>query len=167
MYLYSKIPQFDRNTGKEIEPILKKSGYICDASGLVIDWPNNDAEMLVYTLSIAFDHGSEPAWYEDYYKLKKELHISYGDFSQFMESPFHFKNTEAYGQADVTLNLMAMWIKDVKAAAKKKSYEGFKLSRCGTIEQVLSQVRQETLSKLLKNKEYTLEQLGFIQDEND
>lgn len=165
MFLYKKKKFFDPETGKEVEPVLKRSGYLSDLTGKPIDL-DNDEEKPLYTLSFDYDHGSEPLWYEDFYDLLRELKLSeenmeYSDFSQFMESPYHFTNVEGYGCTDETESIMDQWITD----RKKKGVRGdVEFRGCGTIEQVLSKIRVKTLRRLIEEKVYTLEQLGFVQE---
>ena len=153
MYLYQKKPRFDSDTGKEIEPILTRKGFISDLTGEFIDTDDYENEPL-YTISFEYNNDSEPLWYETYHdllrELKLEIDLDYGEFSGFIESPYHFANTEGYGCTDETLEIMQRWIK------KDKEFHG-----CGTIEQVFQQVRLKTLKRLIKEKVYTLEELGF------
>jgi len=160
MYLYSSSARFDPQTGKPVNPVLLRSSrkFICDYTGVLYDTHQDDTQMRCYELSINFNHGSEPTWYEGYHEFEWEFGIGYGDFSTFMESPFHFANTEAYGSADLSEQLMTEWVKARRS--KKKS----RFSNCATIEQVLVTLRLEMLRKLLREKKFTLEQLGFIKE---
>lgn len=157
MYLYTDSTRFDPRTGKPVDPVLIRSSrkFICDMTGILYDTDDDDTQMRCYELIVDYNHDSEPCWYEDYHKFQKEFGIGYGDFSKFMESPFHFANTEAYGSADLSEELMAEWIKARRSKTKSR------FSDCATIEQVLSTLRLEMLRKLLREKKFTLKELGF------
>jgi hypothetical protein len=161
MHLYSPSKkQFDPDTGEPIAPMMvrDRKKAICDYSGEEIDIYDNIEEIPLYSISIKYDNSCEPQWYEDMHELQRELGIEfdYGCFSQFMESPYHFRHTEEYGCSDVTLDMMKQWI-----TIKKFKKSDDPLHRCGTIGGVLMHTRLETLKRLLKEKKYTLEQLGL------
>jgi hypothetical protein len=158
MFLYKKFKRFNPNTGQPVDPILKPSGYLSDYTGEIIDLDDDEAKPL-YTLGLEYNHDSEPLWYEDYHPLEEAFGLGYGDFSLFMKSPYHFANTDGYGCTDETLAIVKLWLKDLNA---KKTRKDAQFWNCGTIEQVFSKVRVKTLTRLLKNKLYTLEDLGFI-----
>lgn len=159
MFIYTYSARFDPLTGKPVDPVLLRSRrkFICDMTGELFDTDEDDTQMRCYEIAIKYNHDSEPCWYEEYHKFEKEFGIGYGDFSKFMDSPYHFANTEAYGCSDLSEQLMAEWIKALRS--KKKS----RFSDCHTIEQVFSTLRFEMLRKLLREKKFTLEQLGFVQ----
>lgn len=159
MYLYTTAARFSPHTGKPITPVPIKdpSKVICDCTGQFLDF-DDDVLKNNYNLSIKYNHDSEPMWYEEYHDFEREFGIGYGDFSTFMESPYHWLHTEAYGACDATLNLADEWLKARRS--KKKPHPRF--YECGTIEGVFSTVRLETLRKLLREKTFTLEQLGFL-----
>jgi len=161
MHLYSRTKkQFDPNTGEPLAPIMARDRKhaICDYSGEEIDLYDNDEEIPWYVISMRYDHGCEPQWYEDMHELQRELGIEfdYSSFSEFMESPYHFRHTEPYGCSDVTLDIMKEWV-----ATKTLEKSDNPLHRDGTIGAVLMDIRLETLKRLLKEKKYTLEQLGL------
>ena len=159
MYLYVDEIRFSPYTGKPINPVLLRSNrkFICDLTGVLFDTDEDYELMPLYTLRLSYNHDSEPIWYEEYYLFKEKFGIDYGEFSTFMESPFHFSNTEGYGCSDVSEQLMAEWVE-----ARKNNTGRF--SKCATLEQVLSTLRFEMLRKLLSEKKFTLGQLGFGAD---
>jgi len=160
MYLYTDSARFDPRTGKPVAPVLlhHHNQFICDMTGVVYDTDEDAGQMRCYEISINYNHDSEPCWYEEYHEFKKEFGIDYGDFSKFMDSPYHFANTEAYGVSDLSEQLMEEWIKARRS--KKKT----RFSDCHTVEQVFSTLRFEMLRKLLREKKFTLEQLGFVEE---
>lgn len=158
MHIYTDSARFCPRTGKPIDPVLLRSSqkFICDMTGVLYDTDEDDTQVRCYQISIDYNHDSEPCWYEEYHKFEKEFGIGYGDFSTFMDSPYHFANTEAYGWADLSEQLMEEWIN------ARRSKEKSRFSDCATIEQVFSTLRLEMLGKLLREKKFTLKQLGFI-----
>lgn len=162
MNIYTESERFCPHTGKPISPVLAvdSSKFICDYSGELYDMDQDDCQMRVYELRIDYNNDSEPVWYEDYHKFEDEFGIDYSDFSKFMDSPFHFANTESYGAADLSETLFAEWI---EARKNKKG----RFSQCATIEQVLTELRLTNLRKLLQEKKFTLEQLGFSNTEKE
>ena len=156
MHLYKIKPQFDPDTGEPVNPILKidEKLAICDYSGGEIDLYDIDEEKPTYNLLIKYDHSSEPNWYEEYHKFESDFGITYESFAEFMESPYHFKHTEAYGVADLTFNLVREWISHINNGVGR-------FKDCLTVEQVFTLLRLEMLKRLLIEKKYTLEQLGL------
>jgi len=158
MKLYKSKPRYDINTGKEISPVLTACGIICDYEGLPIDIDDGDAKPC-YTISIEYDQSSEPLWYEDPERqfLENEYEVEYGEYGEFMSSPYHFGAIECHGVSDVSVYLVEEWLKERKS---KKSSSPFR--DCNTIEQAFHAARLRTLMKLLKEGNYTPLQLGFL-----
>ncbi len=160
MNIYTESKRFCPHTGKPTSPIftVDNAKFICDYSGELLDADHDDGQMRVYTLRIRYNNGSEPVWYEEYHKFEREFGLDYGDFSKFMDSPFHFTNTESYGASNLSEKLVQEW---VEARSKRTG----RFSKCASIEQVLTELRFETLRRLLQEKKFTLEQLGFSNSE--
>lgn len=165
MYFYTDAARFDPRTGKPVDPVLIRSSrkFICDMTGKLYDTDEDDGQMRCYEISLTYNHDSEPCWYEEYHKFEKEFGLDYGEFSTFMDSPFHFANTEDYGCADLSEQLMTEWVKarQPRCVKPREPQPKVRFSECATIEQVLAELRFEMLRKLLREKKFTLEQLGF------
>ena len=159
MFLYKPEPRFDPRTGKPLAPILKPSGYVCDYTGIEIHPEKDYEQMPLYNITIDYNHDSEPIWYEDKerYILEKEYGIGYGDFSNFLDSTYHFMNIGGYGSTDVSTRLVSEWVDALKGEQSKTP-----LHSCHTIEQAFRVCRLRTLMRLLNEKKYTLEKLGFF-----
>lgn len=160
MNLYKVKKQFDPDTGKPTDPTLTKckNKAICDWSGSELDFGNCEEEV-TYTLSIQYNHGSEPNWYENHHKFEADFGITYSSFAEFMESPYHFGNIEEYGCEDVSQLIAAAWLDAREGVKGPKTIP--ELKEYGTIEGALSFFRLRTLRRLLTEKKYTPEQLGL------
>jgi hypothetical protein len=159
MHIYKSKVRYNQNTGKPDRNFLEKSGdVICDYTGEVI--AGHD-EPLWYTISINYNHSSEPMWYEE--ELRDELEdnygVEYGDFSAFMESPYHFKLNGDY--TDVSLDMLKEWMNSYQQAMNGK-HVGNLLYECRNIEEVFRTVRLRTLKKLLDESTFTVTDLGFL-----
>lgn len=163
MLLYTSENRFCPRTGKKLDPVQAADGdkAICDYTGEIFDL-EDDTLTPYYNLSIEYNHDSEPSWYQDHYDFKKLFpNIGYGDFSQFMDSPYHFMHTEEYGSADNSWFLIDEWYNARRGKDKKhRFYE------CGTLEQAMQRCRLDTAIRLLKENKVTLELLGFVNNED-
>ena len=157
MYLYKNKPQFNRDTGEPINPILYKCGAICDYTGTAFDLSDYDQKPL-YHCQFEYDDDSEPLWYEDKERriLEKSYCIGYREYSQFMSSPYHFQNTEGFGSTDASRDLVAIWLDSVKYNENSPFHE------CGTIEQAFRKSRLRILMRMLDEKKYTPQDFGFL-----
>lgn len=161
MHLYSQSKKrFDPETGEPLPPQMgiDRKKAICDYTGDEIDLWNNHEELPLYNVSIRYEHGSEPMWYEDLHDLERELGVEfdYSSFAKFMESPYHFRNTEAYGTDDTSDAMMMDW-----ATARNQIASRHMFRNCKTLGDILTVARISTLRYLLKEKKYTPEQLGL------
>ena len=161
MKLYKSKPRYDTNTGEEISPVLSVCGAICDYDGLSIDMDNTERRPC-YTISTAYDHSSEPLWYEDEERqiLENKYGVGYEQYAKFMSSPYHFGAIECYGVSDASVYLIRDWMTAIKSTSAKKSKTIF--DNCGTIEQAFHVARLRTLMKVLSAGAYTPTQLGLI-----
>ena len=153
MNLYKFKPQFDPNTGK---PTLSKrilDSYVDDYNGNLI----GKDEPVLYTLSIEYDHRSEPLWYCDRERseLEEQCGIDYADFAAFLNSPYAFTElSNAHGYVDTSFQLIEEWMMNVKNGLGP-------FRECGTVEESFRFARYRTLNRFLKENTYTLAQLGL------
>ena len=163
MHLYKPKPRFDSRTGKPINSVLRPAGYVCDYTGEEFDGVADYELEPLYYLKIKYNHDSEPLWYEDKERqiLEKQYGVEYGDFSNFLDSTYHFMHTEGFGCADVSMQLVSEWIVAVNSDNSKHPNP---LHNCRTIEQAFRVCRLRTLMRLLEEKKYTPVELGFTAD---
>jgi hypothetical protein len=162
MHIYSNATRFCPHTGRPLDPILLRDPrrVICDYSGQEFD-TDDDTLTPYYNLSIEYNHDSEPSWYQSHDDFNEDFKVGYGDFSNFMSSPYHFMHSEAYGAVDYSWFLIEEWLTARRGKNKKHRFY-----RCGTIEQAMKTARLDTLRKLLESKKYKLEELGFSHNED-
>ena len=153
MNLYKFKQQFDPNTGKPSSSKRISGGHLDDYTGNLI----NSDELLMYTVSIAYNHGAEPLWYYDkeLSDLEKKYGVEYSEFSSFMNSPYTFAElSNSHGSVDRSFQLIQEWLMNTKNGLGP-------FRECGTIEDAFRVARYRTLMRILKENTYTLVQLGL------
>jgi len=144
MYSYKISPRFDPRTGKPTnsEKVIDK--LICDYSGEVIP------EHLDYEVKIEQIGGSEETWYyDDEREYFENLGIDYG--SVFISSYHFLSNQDGH---DFSAKLVEEWTQNFN---NKKSI----FHHCLNLDTAFRLTRIRTIKKLLKNKSYSIEELGF------
>ncbi len=161
MIIYTLEKHFCERTGKELSPTqIESDKYICDFSGELID-SDHACGSGFYDLEIKYNNDSEEDWYyESMPELAKILGIkddSGGDFYQLKQSLYEGKYHFLYNMegTDHSLSLCKEWIDNID---NKKSifYEIDNIARA------FRKARYRTVCKLLKEKKYTIEELGLV-----
>lgn len=164
MKIYTLAKRFDSRTGKEIEPeLIETSKLICDFTGVVWDWNKQYDLKPLYTVSIEYDHGCEPEWYYDdgkainnllkYIKIENKLDDDYQIKAKLFEGEYHFFGNGS--GADNLGPLMKEWITNIQ---KKKG----PFKDCAHFAHVLRTARMKVVLDILKEKKFTLQELGLI-----
>lgn len=147
MNLYKEVPRFSERTGNPVKPDIERYAYICDYSGRLIDrYPS-----INYAINIEQISGCEPTFDSD--ELAMDFAEEYGiQMYGIFDSPYHFDDN-GMGQ-DFTTNLMFEWCNNVN----KKNHTFYE---CLSFDDLLRRSRMRILDVILRDKVYTLEQLGL------
>lgn len=147
MHIYISQIRYNQKTGNpDGNFVVKSKDVICDYTGELLAY--DEIEPLWYTISINYDHSSEPMWYEE--KLRIELEDNYGveysEFSSLMESPYHFKLNDDY--TDASLDMLKEWMGNPKMKHRN-------------VEEIFRITRLKTLKKLLSGSKFVVTDLIF------
>jgi hypothetical protein len=157
MNLYTKSPEFSRKTGKQVGESYSLSGaHICDYSGLLIPSDVDYEHSPLYSLNADYNRDCEEIYSEDEegYELKK---LGMEDYGKLFEANFVFQPyiTAEGVYTDQSLNMLFEWGLDRQR--KTGIYKD-----CVTIEEIMRKSRARVALKLIKDKTYSLEELGLI-----
>ncbi len=166
MNLYTTRPYYSEKTGEKLgERAVATSKKICDYTGAQLD--DDDPETTpVYTISIAYNHDSEPDWDGENIEKLKEFYNeevpSWGNEkyqikARLFEGEYHFTGLD-YGRKDYLGQLMFDWIRAAGSDTESPYYD------CSHFAQCLRICRYNTLLKLLKEKKVTLGEVGLLDE---
>jgi hypothetical protein len=156
MFIYKKIPLFNRYSGKEDGFDRDPVSIVDDFSGEIIQEGQTS-----YSLRIEYNSDIEEAWYYDnlpkFLKPEDESEACPSDFygwlSSFWGDPYHFlrSSSDTY---DNSFSLITSWLR-----AKSKNDIFF---NCSSIEEAFRRSRLRTFSKLLADGKVTLDNFGDL-----
>lgn len=160
MFIYKLVPLYDHRTGKLIDHQKEEDQVICDYTGVECNKEFRSQNNLALDyINFEYDYASESSWYydnidelvcllagEDISELEEiEIIDTYGLRQLIAETPYF------YGCSYL---LVRDWVKNIN---KKKSI----FFECSTIQEAARRQRIHLLTKFLKEKKYTIEQLGL------
>lgn len=165
MLLYTSKPFYSDTTGENLGMrSVASSWVICDYSGEKFCFTEHPQPL--YTVSIYFNHGSEPDWESIEIKELKKYYLKEGGKNweddnytirhSLFEGEFHFATN---GRNDNLGPLMKEWVESRLKKDKKSIYY-----KADHFADVLRISRYELLLDLLKEGKVTLKELGLINE---
>lgn len=156
MNLYKAKVKFDAETGKRLKrpTVVKTRDAICDYTGELIKYSEDRDMYPQYTLTLDYD--CESYYHDKDAEFFRDLGLDYS--SLFDDKEYHFAVLGDYaGNVDMSQMLMSEWVGQMSAKVGP-------FATCGNVEEVLRKARVETVKRLIKEKKYTPEELGLLEE---
>ncbi len=160
MYIYKNIPLYDQYSGEKSGFKLKKTGTLCDYTGELI---KDLDEFSSFKIEFDYSNGCEYAWEEDNIDVLMEVFPD-GDWDSFNIKRIIAGQKFIYKVDNNYISYSTYLIKDWVDGCRSNDLSN-KFYNCKDIAEATRIQRLHLITQLLKDKTYTVEELGLTQEQ--